>query len=210
MFTSSQVMPSQAAQLLGATTPPTTTRDRLIDCALDLFYAHGFHAVGLDSILREVGISKQAFYKHFECKDDLAIEAIKRRDERELHAFNEQIAEFAPTGEPVALLLAMFDVVDRWFTQTDYTGCMFLTACLEFRSLHHPIHQAAAQHFVSAEASISQIASQAGAKDPVALARELIILLGGAVSYRAICGDNHAAKRARKLAELTIRAAIEE
>lgn len=55
---------------------PTSTRQRLIEAAGRRFYRDGFRMVGLDQILTEVGISKTAFYKHFESKDDLVLAAL--------------------------------------------------------------------------------------------------------------------------------------
>ena len=52
---------------------PTATRQRLIDVAKRRFYHDGFRNVGIDAILADVRISKAAFYKHFESKDDLMV-----------------------------------------------------------------------------------------------------------------------------------------
>jgi len=54
----------------------TSTRERLVLAAHDLFYAEGFHAVGLDRILAEVGVTKTTFYNHFASKDDLVLEVL--------------------------------------------------------------------------------------------------------------------------------------
>ena len=58
-------------------------RDRLIGVSINLFYRFGINAVGLDRVLQEAGVSKTTFYKHFECKDDLVVAAIERRDQWE-------------------------------------------------------------------------------------------------------------------------------
>lgn len=55
---------------------PSDTRQRLLASAEHLFYAEGFHAVGLDRVLRDVGISKQGFYHHFDSKESLVLELI--------------------------------------------------------------------------------------------------------------------------------------
>ena len=187
---------------------PTSTRDRLIEAALGLFYQYGFHAVGLDRILADVGISKQAFYKHFPSKDDLAVEAIRLRDRRESAAFMRQVLRRATDGdggaEPRRVLLAMFDVLDDWFNHPDYTGCLFLTACAEFPSPHDPIHQAAAAHSKASLAEMCRLAEAAGADEPAALAGELKMLIAGAITDRLVLGDNSSAKVARGLADLAL------
>ena len=44
------------------------------------FYRDGFRNVGLDQVLADVGISKTAFYKHFESKDDLMLAALEKQN----------------------------------------------------------------------------------------------------------------------------------
>ena len=58
---------------------PSTTRQRLIEAAARRFYRDGFRNVGIDQVLADVGISKTAFYKHFESKDDLMLAVLEMR-----------------------------------------------------------------------------------------------------------------------------------
>ena len=76
-----------AAELLGVPPPPANGRERIVYAAIELFYRHGFHAVGLDRIIAETGVTKTTFYKHFESKDDLVVEAITKRHEWEMQAW---------------------------------------------------------------------------------------------------------------------------
>jgi AcrR family transcriptional regulator len=48
-----------------------TTRERIVDAAIDLFGAKGVDAVSLDEIARHVGVRKQTVLYWFESKDDL-------------------------------------------------------------------------------------------------------------------------------------------
>ncbi len=178
--------------------PPTNTKERLIAAALNRFYAFGFHAVGLDQICADVGISKQAFYRHFPSKEDLAVEVIRRRDAQEASAFVEMIDERAKTARDK--LYAIFTVLDEWFTHPDYEGCLFLTACNEFPNPNDPIHQAASCHYAQSEEWLAALAKEAGADDPRTLAREITVLIEGALAYRLVAHDNTAARLAATLA----------
>jgi AcrR family transcriptional regulator len=51
----SSVTSKTAAELFSEIPEPRDTRERILFTALDLFHAHGFHAIGLDRILAEVG-----------------------------------------------------------------------------------------------------------------------------------------------------------
>src|SRR5262245_66322126 len=55
------------------------TRQRLIEAAVRRFYRDGFRNVGIDQVYSDVGISKTAFYKHFESKDDLLLAVMKEQ-----------------------------------------------------------------------------------------------------------------------------------
>lgn len=192
-----------AKDLFGRPEPATTTRDRLIETALNLFYMDGFHAVGLDRILAEVGVTKTTFYNHFESKEDLVIAAIRRRDEWETQTFSRMVQERAGY-EPRAMLLAMFDVLDEWFTNDDFLGCLYINACAEFPSRHDPVHQVAADHYREAERTLHQIAEAAGADDPTTLARQLVLLIQGAFARRLVIHDDSAAAAAKEAAELLL------
>jgi TetR/AcrR family transcriptional repressor of lmrAB and yxaGH operons len=58
-------------------TKTATTRTRLLDTAGQLFRCQGFHATGLDEVLRRSGTPKGSLYHYFPGgKDQLAIEAL--------------------------------------------------------------------------------------------------------------------------------------
>src|SRR5512145_2095284 len=63
-------------------------RERILDTAFRLFYAHGLRAVGVDTIIAGSGVAKATFYKHFPAKDDLIVAYLDKVDEiwtRQLH-----------------------------------------------------------------------------------------------------------------------------
>jgi AcrR family transcriptional regulator len=183
--------------------PPTNTRERLIQTAMDLFYHRGFHAVGLDCILNEVGVTKTTFYNHFESKDDLITEVISRRDDWELETWNRAVE--ARAGDcPRAQLLAMFDVLHQWFNAPEFQGCIFINAAAEFPSPHDPAHQAAARHKQRVLEKILHRAAAAGLADPQRFARQYVMILEGAIVVRQVIGDDGAARSAREVVEMLI------
>ena len=56
-----------------------STRERLIGAAYELFYRHGFHAVGLDQIIKDSSVTKSTFYNHFESKEALIVAVLEWR-----------------------------------------------------------------------------------------------------------------------------------
>lgn len=59
-------------------TQKTPTKDRIIKEATDLVFKYGFAGTSIDLILEKVGITKGAFFYHFESKADLALAMLKK------------------------------------------------------------------------------------------------------------------------------------
>lgn len=189
-----------AAELFSEIPAPRDTREKILFTALDLFHAHGFHAIGLDRILDAVGVTKTTFYNHFESRDALIVEAIKIRDKWDQAAFDRRLRELGGYA-PRELLLGMFDVLHEWFTDTAFRGCIFVHACAEFPSRNDPVHRAAQRHFLVADETIQKIAAAAGARDPAGLAATWSLLLQGAIIRRMTAGVDHSAITAKQIAE---------
>lgn len=56
---------------LTAVDPGETTRQRILDVALELFSSHGFAATSTRELSERLGFTKAALYYHFHTKDDL-------------------------------------------------------------------------------------------------------------------------------------------
>lgn len=185
-----------ASELLGVREPARNARDRLLDKAIDLFYSHGFHAVGLDRIIDETGVTKTTFYKHFESKDDLLVAAVEKRHEWERKAWADALIKRVG-NDPRAQLTAMFDLLDEWFNAPDYGGCIFISAAVEFVDPNDPVHQVAARHKTQHREDVLQIARAAGLDEPITFTDFYITLFEGALIMRHVHHRNDAARVAR-------------
>lgn len=181
------------------------TRRRLIEAAGRRFYRDGFRMVGLDQILTEVGISKTAFYKHFESKDDLVLAALADHDREMQDTFRQLVRERGgPT--PRGQLAVVMDVVEHFIESEGFQGCIFVNVAMEFPLPHEPAHIAAAQSKQAVEEIVFELATAAGAADPRALAKELCLIMEGAYVTRHVTCDKQTIDIARKLADLAIAA----
>lgn len=178
----------------------TPTRQRLIDSAIRRFYRDGFRNVGVDQVLADVGISKTAFYKHFESKEDLMLAALEGQNRWLQETFRQMVRD---RGGPSAhgQLRALFDVVEQIIESDGFHGCIFVNVSMEFPLLHEPAHQAAARNKESIEELVEELAVQAGAADPKALAEELCLIMEGVYVTRHVTGRPDAIAIARRLAE---------
>jgi AcrR family transcriptional regulator len=183
----------------------TPTRQRLIEAAGRRFYRDGFRSVGIDQVLADVGISKTAFYKHFECKEDLMLAALEDHNRLMQDTFRALIREKGGPS-PVGQLRALLDVVKVIVESDDYRGCIFVNVAMEFPLQHEPAHVAAAQSKQAIEDIVHDIAAEAGAGNPRALARELCLIMEGAYVTRHVTGNKETVNIARRVADLVISA----
>lgn len=195
------------SELFGLPEAPRTGRERLVAAAIELFSRQGFGAVGIDQVIGTAGVTKTTFYKHFAGKDDLMVAALQRRDEWESKAWIRAVRKLGG-DDPARQLLAMLDVMDVWFNDPDFRGCMFMNTAAEFPNPHDPVHQAAAAVLKRNRDQRRDLAVAAGADAATAetFADCFTALLEGALLVRQTHGRNDAARVVRPAAEQLIRA----
>ncbi|MCG8409157.1 MAG: TetR/AcrR family transcriptional regulator [Phycisphaerales bacterium] len=179
------------------------TRQRLINAASQRFYRDGFREVGIDQILNDVGISKTAFYKHFQSKDDLMLAVMDEQDQWLREHFRSMVNKLGGS-EPRARLLALFDAVDQIVRLDEFRGCFFVNVAMEFPLPHDPAHVAAAANKQAMQEIVMQLAREAGADCAEKLAKELMLLMEGAYVTRHVTGDEEAVSTARDAAAVLI------
>lgn len=179
---------------------PASTRQRLLESALKRFYRDGFRNVGIDQILADVGISKTAFYKHFESKEDLMLAVLEMKNVWLQDLLRNTVLQ-RNDPNPVERLRGLFDVVQQFVDSDDFHGCLFVNVAMEFPLQHEPAHRAAAAHKRAIEALVGELAAQAGAAEPAALAKELCLVMEGAYVTKHVTGDSGAAAVGRRIAD---------
>jgi AcrR family transcriptional regulator len=181
-------------------------RDRLVETALRLFYTNGFHATGIDAILAESGVAKMTLYKYFKSKDELILAALELRHERWSAWFWGEVE--SRSRSPRRRLLVAFDVLGEWFRSEDFRGCFFLNAASEYGGLEPRIQEAVAGHKRWVREFLERLASEARARDASGLARQLALLVEGAISVALVERDADSAGWAKNAAKVLLSAAI--
>ena len=137
--------------------PARPARERILETALRLFYAHGPGGVGVDTVIAESGAAKATLYKYFPRKDDL--------------------------------VLAYLDKVDQaWFG-----GLRAATRTVEHKNV--------------VRVWVTDLARRAGAVDPDVLARQLTLLIDGALASGILDGDPATPLAAKDAAQRLVDAA---
>jgi AcrR family transcriptional regulator len=184
-------------------TSEKTTRQRLIEAAVARFYRDGFRNVGIDQIYTDVGISKTAFYKHFESKEDLML-AVLEDQNRWLNETLGSMIRLRGGSTAAGQLRAIIDLVEQFIADDDWHGCIFVNVTMEFPLAHDPAHQAAARAKSSFEEVVRDIFQRGGATHPAAAARELCLIIEGAYVTRHVTHDRGTIDVCRRLCEMVI------
>lgn len=186
--------------------PTPSKREQIVTEALKLFYRDGFNATGVDRISAQAGVSKKTLYNHFKSKDELVLATLRKRDGLFRNRIMRETERLGTT--PRESLLAIFDAHDTWFHDKDFSGCMFINAAAEFSSQYDPNHIVCAEHKRLVRDYIRELADQAGARDPDTLAKQLSLLLEGAIVEAHVSGNKQAAKLARSMAAVFVEQAL--
>jgi AcrR family transcriptional regulator len=181
--------------------PPA--RERILDVADRLFYAHGIRAVGVDTIVAESGAAKTTLYSHYRSKDDLIAAYLRRRSERWRAHLDVELA--AHGGPAAGRILHVFDLLEHWFADPGYRGCPFINACAEFDA-EHPAAAVVREHREFLHATFTELSREAGADAPDLVATQIMLLYDGAMVRAHVDGTPAAARAAKAAAEQLLRA----
>lgn len=181
-------------------------RERILDTAFALFYAHGPRGVGVDTVVTESGVAKATLYKHFPRKDDLVLAYLDRVDQvwfAQLRA-----AARAAGQDPRDQLVGLFDALTGACRRPGYHGCAFINTAAEAQT-GTDVHGRAVEHKAVVRAWVTDLARRAGADDAHLLARQLTLLLDGGLAAGVLDADPAAADAARRAARDLVAAATD-
>jgi TetR/AcrR family transcriptional repressor of nem operon len=93
----------------------------ILSVAARSFREHGGEGSGIGTVMKEVGLTKGGFYRHFQSKDDLFVEAVAR-------AFDEmakgllEVAKAAPEGHALRAIIEHY--LSPRHADSPATGCV--------------------------------------------------------------------------------------
>ncbi len=76
----------------GGRLPRKARRAQLLDSALEVFVAQGYHSAAMDDIAERAGVSKPVLYQHFPGKLDLYLALLEQSSDRIIDATKEALA----------------------------------------------------------------------------------------------------------------------
>jgi len=178
-------------------------RERLLSAANELFYEEGVHTVGIDRVLKHAGVAKASLYSTFGSKEELIRAYLEARLEKRKQRYAQRFARCTTARERI---LAVFDLLGESFIESGFRGCAFQRASAEAPAagVRDVVH--AARDF--ARSTFVELAREAGAADPDALAKQLVVLYDGATIAAQLDRDTGAATTARSMAVALLDAAL--
>lgn len=179
----------------------TDTRDKILKTAEELIYQNGIHAMGMDLLVKTSGVARKSIYRHFANKEDVASAALTERDERWMQWFR---TESDKGKTPQERILNMFTVLKSWFESDGFRGCAFINTAGEVGDPEDPVRQIAKMHKQKLLDYALELAEQLNVEHPDDLARQLLILLEGAITMSYVMGDRGAADNAQDIAKLML------
>jgi len=153
-----------------------SARDRLLAAADELFYAEGVHTVGIDRVIERAGVAKASLYSTFGSKDELVRAYLEGRHEIRRARLLAGLERF---DDPRERLLGVFDVLAEVSAAPGFRGCAFYNASAE-SAPGSAAEQVSAANRAWTRGLFTDLARDAGAPDPPALADQLMILYDGA------------------------------
>src|SRR6185437_8645441 len=103
--------------------------ENILSVAARAFREHGGDSSGIGTVMKKVGLTKGGFYRHFESKDDLFVEAVVRAFD-EMGRGMEEVAKSAPEGQALRAIIERYLSVGH--ANSVGTGCVFSALAPEF------------------------------------------------------------------------------
>ncbi|WP_231445965.1 TetR/AcrR family transcriptional regulator [Brevibacterium zhoupengii] len=159
----------------------TPAAERILTTASRLFYEFGIHAVGVDRIAEESGITKKTLYERFGSKQELVLAYLRRREEQWRRALKYQLSLVPEAG--LDRILAVFDAADNWYSGRSTKGCSAVNARAEVAP--NPEGLSILTEVTEQKTwmlnTFVELCKEASVSDPVRTGQQLQLLLEGAL-----------------------------
>jgi AcrR family transcriptional regulator len=179
---------------------------RIAGVAAERFHECGITATGVAELSRAAGVSKRTLYQRFGSKDGLVTAAYESLDLPVYRMLTSAID--AELTDPREQLDAFFAQLEPILGSPDFRGCPFTNAISELPDATHPAHAVVRRHKERLRRWLRARAKAAGAKDPGALSRQLMLVFAGAQAEALIEQSGRPARDAQRLAAELIEAAV--
>jgi AcrR family transcriptional regulator len=171
----------------------------IVKYAFDRFYEAGFHATGMEAALAGSGISKRTLYKYFASKEELIEAVLRLYSKGVVHELFDPVAHISDPREQIIEFFDVSKIAGRMLTR----GCLGMKAAQEYAGKHDGIVELGIAASSRGEVKFLELCKRAGFAKPQRLAKQLNLLLQGALALSHASGETSAFLLAKDVA-LTI------
>lgn len=167
------------------TPAPTSTRDRLVETARQLFLSNGYEATGVAEILREAGVRSGSLYYFFKKKEDLLLAVLDRYVEMLHPCVLDPV--FRTVSDPIERVFGVLEGYRQMLVMTEFRlGCPIGNLALEMCERSDAVREKIALNFTNWRRAIADCLSDAGDRLPkgtdcATLASFILTVMEGAV-----------------------------
>jgi AcrR family transcriptional regulator len=181
------------------------TRQRITEAAYDSFWRLGFKRASLDAIADRAGVTKRTLYAYFRSKDDLLAAVLSQHAATLLDRLR-QIGERMPADRD-GMVESFFAQIAWWAQNTPrWSGSGITRLAVELGDLPgHPARALARRSKKTTESWIASRLRSSRVARPSERAREIMLLMEGAMVLMLIHGDPRYIDAAARAAKRVIR-----
>ncbi len=182
--------------------PRAQTTIRILDAAYGLMWRQGFLRVSMDEIAARAGVTKRTLYQHFPSKDDLLGATLAHSSELAMA----RLHEFPVPKTPGDFIDAFFSQLANWAAKPRWSGGGFTRVVIELADLRgHPARSVARKHKAAVEDWLAGALASVQVRSPATRAREIMLLMEGAMALMLIHGNRDYAGAAAEAAKALVR-----
>jgi TetR/AcrR family transcriptional repressor of nem operon len=167
-----------------------STRDRLIEAAIRLFWEKGYNATGMAELLKAAHVNSGSFYHFFDSKEALLMAVLDWYKENIYPALLQPA--FENTDDPIERIFALLERYRGLILQTDCAyGCPIGRLALEIGPEQRAVHQKIAENFSAWTAAVRKCLDDAADRLPPGVDRDnlatlvLSVMEGGVMQSRS-------------------------
>jgi len=167
-----------------------STRDRLIEVAIRLFWEKGYNATGMAELLKAAHVNSGSFYHFFDSKEALLMAVLDWYKENIYPALLQPA--FENTDDPIERIFALLERYRGLILQTDCAyGCPIGRLALEIGPEQRAVHQKIAENFSAWTAAVRKCLDDAADRLPPGVDRDnlatlvLSVMEGGVMQSRS-------------------------
>lgn len=177
------------------------TREKILATAERLIYEKGINATSMEALVHTSGVARKSIYRHFINKDDVAVAALAAHDKRWMSWFRHETEH---VDDPITRVLHMFDVLADWCASSEFKGCAFINTACEVGDADAAVCLVSKAHKKKLLDYVLTTCKQLDCAQPDVLARQLLILMDGAITVAKVTGEIDAAQNAQAVARVLL------